>query len=584
MTVSTVLAVVQVRGALAQSIRFTESGASAHLANPTFSSHGVSVIDYDNDGWDDVFIAGWYNTALYHNNHDGTFTNVTAQAGLLMPNTRCCVGIWADLNNDGWPDLFVGARDSVGTSKVFLNNGDGTFRNVTVGSGIDSVVSVATAAFGDFDNDGKVDLFVATRNAPDRLYRNVSTAGVIRFQDVTAFAGVGGDPSTSAMQATWVDYNHDGFADLFAVADGSALSRLYRNTSTSQFVNVAGQAHIDSVGRGNSMGTSWGDFNNDGWEDAYVSRIDSGGLYRNNGNGTFTEVAAAVGADSNGMSWGVVWSDFDNDGNEDLFIANISSYGGKHPASMLYRNINGRFSDIAGPAGAAFLMDAYGVATGDFNNDGYEDIVIADYGFGQNKLLINQRASPGHWLKVRLTGVSVNRMAIGSSIRVVAGGRSQVRVVTAGSSYASQISPTLHVGLANALVIDTLEVRWSKGNVQQFRGLAVDKTYSLTEGSPQSVLSVPTLETGAVSTSLGQNYPNPFNPVTTIPFSISANGKVRLTVYDLLGRAVRTIVDGIRTSGEHWASFDGTNLPSGIYFYSLECGGHVLTRALILLK
>jgi hypothetical protein len=544
----------------AQTISFTQDT----LVN-SFNSFGCSVADYDNDGWDDIMVAGWNQCALYHNNHDSTFTDVATQAGVNVTG-RNCVAILGDINNDGFPDLFIGARDMVGTNHLFINNGNGTFTDISSNAGIDTLVSVGTASFGDFNSDGKLDLFLATTgNAPDKLYKNISTPGTVLFHDVSDSAAIGGNPSSPAMQATWMDYNHDGYPDLFCVHDGlSYKNRLYQNTGTFPFQDVAVSAHLDSIGVGNSMGTSWCDYNNDGWEDVYVTRIGKGGFYKNNGDGTFTNISQSSGADSNGMSWGVVFADFDNDGDEDIFIAGTQSFDGRK--SFLYENVNGVFHNIAPAANAALAIDAYGVATGDFNNDGYEDIFVTKFsGGGQNRLLLNAKTATGHWVKFSLRGVTANRMAIGTKIRVVAGGVQRVRTISGGASYCSQVSPVLHVGLGTSTLIDTLEIFWKKDVVQRFTQLSVDTTYKITEGLPLTSVDERHQSPIPSQAELFQNYPNPFNPTTNFGFRISNFGFVSLKVYDLLGREVATLVNEGKQPGTYTATWDASSMPSGIY-------------------
>lgn len=547
------------------------------------SSYGCSVCDYNGDGWDDIAVAGSYGCSLFRNDGNGTFTEVSQNAG-VGGTGRYAVALWADLNNDGYPDLFLGARDSIGTSVVYLNLGNGRFSDITASTGINARASVGTATFGDFNNDGRIDLFIATNDrSTDILYENVSGGDSIRFRDVSDSAGVGGSVYAPAMQSTWIDFDHDGFSDLFCVHDGPRVNTLWKNSGAFPFPDVAPAANISSYGYANSMGVAWADYNNDGWEDVYVTNIGWGGFYRNNGDGTFTDISAASGADSNGMSWGDVWADFDNDGDEDLFVSNLYDFNSKK--SFLFENQDTIFRNIARQANCALTNDSYGAASGDFNNDGFEDLFVTNAAgspTGRNTLLVNNAATGGHWLKLRLIGTTVNRMAIGTRVRVVAGGRSQLRTVDGGSGYCSQMSPVLHFGLGGASVIDTMEVFWRRDYTQWRTSLHADTTYVITEGQP--VTEVLADKPVPLRFGLEQNYPNPFNPKTHLQFEVGSLQFVTLKVYDILGREIATLVNETKPPGEYGVDWDASHQPSGIYFTRLQAGSSVVTRKLVLIR
>lgn len=553
---------------------------SARIAKPGSQWYGVSVCDYDRDGDDDMLFVGWTAIRLLRNDGSLTFTDVTAAAGISMVSPSANVGLFADVDNDGWPDLYIGG---VGfRNRIYRNLGNGTFRNVNVGSGLDSTASVATAAFGDLDLDGRVDLALATGSF-DLLYRNVSSGDTIRFQNVTSSAGTAGGSGTIPMQVTFIDYDHNGTQDLFFVHDGFDQSRFYQNLGTFPYANVAGTAGIAQVGRGNSMGVTWFDFNGDGWEDAYVTRIDSAGLFRNNGNGTFTDVAGATGCDTNGMAWGVVCDDLDNDGDEDIFIANRSGFGGKHPPALLYRNNGGMFTNVTREAGTSIRLEASGVASGDFDNDGRRDLVVADVSSQGKNLLLRNTSSGGHWAAFRLHGTSTNRSAIGARLRVVTGQVSQVRTVTAGSSFSSQVSSTVHIGLGSATAIDTLEVSWSPTKVQTFTQLTVDRRHDITEGGTISAASTKELPTIPRTVRL-RAYPNPFNASTTVELQLDIGQDVVIELFDLLGQPIEQIEVGHRPAGSHRWRITADRWSTGCYVVRATTASEVQTLPLLLLK
>ena len=565
--------------ASAQSIVFEDVSERTGLATDG-GGHGVAVHDFDGDGWDDVFIAVSQGTsALFRNNRDGTFTDVAAGAGVAVVGSYN-TALWGDVDNDGLADLFLG-RGASGANKLFVNNGDGTFSDVSATSGLDPDAPIATAAFGDVDGDGALDLFVAVDRAPDALYRNTNGAGPTIFEDASDAAGINGQAESVPMQATWVDYDHDGDQDLFCVHDGRAQSRLYQNYGFLPLIDVAASVQIHTYPTETTccnMGIAWGDFDGDGWQDAYVTRIAHGGLYHNNGDGTFTDVAEERGALHNGMSWGVVFTDFDNDGDPDLFIVSTSGYDGT--PTLLYRNDAGSFTEIGAQAGASFIMEAQGLAAADFNNDGRPDLVIPSHD-GQNKLLLNATEEAGHWVEIQLQGQQSNRAAIGARVEVVAGETTHVRAVSGGDSFASQSSARLHVGLGAATQIDTLRIYWGGDAVQEMTGLKADNAYVIVEGVTST-----DREPAAVPERfrLDQNYPNPFNPATTIRYALAEAGPVRLDVFDVLGRRIATLAEGFQTPGPHEVVFDARHLPSGPYLYRLHTADGIVMRRMLLIK
>ncbi len=563
----------------AQTLKFEDVSERAGIAT-NGSSQGAAVHDFDGDGWDDVYVAVTQGTsALFRNNKDGTFTDVAADAGVAVTGGYT-VALWGDVDNDGNTDLFVGRKTS-GENKLFLGNGDGTYMDGTAASGLSVGANLASAAFGDFDGDGFLDLFLAVDRAADILYRNTGGSAATRFEDVTERAGISGQPQSVPMQATWADYDRDGDLDLFCVHDSRTPSRLYRNSGYLPLSDVASSARIDTYPTETTccnMGIAWGDYNSDGWLDAYVTRIGWGGLYRNNGDGTFDDVAESLGADRNGMSWGVVFNDFDNDTDLDLFIVSTSGYDGT--PTLLYRNDGSMFTETGAAAGASYLMEAQGLASGDFNNDGLVDIFIPRHD-GSNRLLENVSQNPGHWAQFTLKSEAFGGPAIGTRVEAHVGDRVLVRVVSGGDSYASQSSSRIHFGLGAATRIDTLRVYWAGSVMEEVVDLAADRTYTLTQGLSTADEPPPGLPTGEPSM---YNYPNPFAATTEIRYDVATPGLVRLDIYDLLGRRVVRLVDEFKTAGSYTATFDGRDLPPSTYFYRLTSDGRTSARTMLLAR
>lgn len=569
---------------------FSDQSQILGLPSTLYGNHGVSVVDYNADGWDDIFFANISQTfsgdtsycTLLRNNQNGTFTNVTVSAGLrFFGNFKS--GIFGDINNDGYPDLFLGESNRKGRCHLLINNKNGTFSDMPVQTGIDLNASVATAAFSDYNNDGKLDLFLATEYPDyDLLYRNTSHGDTVSFTDVSSYAGIEGYTSTAAMQATFIDIDHDNDQDLYAVHDGYFPSSLYRNNGDGTFTDISIATGLYDFGAGNSMGLYWKDYDHDGWEEVYVTRIGKGGLYRRQPNGKYLNIADSSGAEFNGMTWGIVWEDFDNDMDDDIMMVN--TYGYNSTKSIYYENNGGRYTEKSSVYGLDLPYEFYGLAYGDFNNDGFIDLV-ASATDGKNKIFYNTKNSGGAWLKLSLIGTTINRQAVGVKVRSVTGSKVQMRTVTAGNSYASQMAPWIHFGFGTSAVIDTLQVFWSTTSVQTFTNVPVNKHFRLTEGNTLVTAAYGTIESlQPESFRLEQNYPNPFNPSTTIEYSVPKSANVSLKIYDVIGKELCTLVNELQLPGVYSVRFNAAEFPSGVYLCLLTAGEYTTAMRMVLLK
>jgi len=498
---------------------------------------GVAIFDYDNDGWPDIFIVNGTTlegsppgkgptSHLYRNNHDGTFKDVTVEAGLIATGwgQGVCVG---DYDNDGWEDLYV---TYYGKNRLYHNQ-KGVFTEVAQQAGVaGSGKSWGTGcAFVDYDRDGLLDLIVAnyvdfdlsTAPAPGArascvwkgvpvmcgprglpgakniLYRN---RGNGTFEDVTVKAHLDRTDGHYSLGISTLDFDDDGWPDIYVACD-STPSILYHNNRDGTFTDVAvtaGAAFNEDGREQAGMGTSVADFNGDGRLDIFKTNFsdDTSTLYRNNGDGTFEDAtfAAGLGLHTQYLGWGTMFFDFDNDGWPDLIVANGHVYpevdkyhlgsNYQEPRILYHNNGNGTFTDISASAGVGITSAASsrGLAVGDLWNDGKLSVVISNMN-SPPSLLVNQIRSSNHWIGIQTVGTRSNRDGIGAGITVNIGKRRLVDEVRSGSSYISNSDRRVHFGLGTAERVDSVQVRWPSGLVEQFNNVTVDSIHSLTEGS-----------------------------------------------------------------------------------------------------
>lgn len=503
---------------------------------------GVALLDYDKDGWLDIYLVNGLtydamdgksipgHAALFHNNHDGTFTDVSEKAGVT--NDRWGVGaVVADYDNDGWPDLYV---TNVGKNRLYHNNGDGTFTDVAEKAGLDLDMWSTGSTFGDYDGDGKLDLFVpgytkydfhdppvegsksvvsnfcqfhgvnvfcgprGLKGEHDHLFHN---NGDGTFTDTSNKAGVNDAPGYYGLTSLFVDLNGDGRPDLL-VANDSTPNYLYRNKGDGTFEDLSFESGYAVNRDGHetaTMGIAIGDYRNNGRLDILNTDFsdDYKVLYRNEGGLNFTDVSYEAGIAKETipfLSWGDGFIDYDNDGWKDIFIASGHVYPqvdqndwgtsfAERP--LLFRNVDGE-KFLAVPAventGLAVPLTARGAAFGDLFNDGKIDVVLNNLN-STPTLLRNVNNDNHHWIEFKLVGGSGHpRDATGATIFLTVGKVTQRGDVLSGGSFASSNDPRIHFGLATATSVDAVTIHWPGGKVETVKVPAVDKIYTVEEG------------------------------------------------------------------------------------------------------
>ena len=466
-------------------IRFTRvasfgmMGYSGEIVTDGGISTGACWGDYDNDGFVDLFIANWNNddNFLYRNNGDRTFTKIIE--GTIAHDGGLSSGpCWGDYDNDGYLDLFVSNQQNQ-SNFLYHNNGNGTFTKVTEGDIVNDYGHNHTSTWGDYDNDGYLDLFVADVGQDNLLYKN---NGDGTFEKITQGHIV--HDGLASNGGSWADFDNDGDLDLFVPNKNGADNVLYQNNGDGSFILLTDNPAASDGG--NSNGGSWGDYDNDGDLDLFVSNGpffftgENNALYRNDGDGVFTKITDSPVARDSAKSMSGCWGDFDHDGDLDLFVTNYV-----HDDMLYTNNGDGTFTQETDGMIVNMATFATGVGAGDYDNDGDLDLFLACWE-NQNNILYRNDTQGNHWIRIRCVGIRSNRFGVGAKVRIRATihGKPvmQMREIRTHFGYRSQSATEVHFGLGDAASIEMMRVEWPLGQIDEMREISSNQIIEVTEG------------------------------------------------------------------------------------------------------
>lgn len=518
----------------------SEKGVT-HYYGVGVAGGGVSFIDFDQDGWDDLTLATEFGkTIAFYRNTNGTFDRIPS----LVPNLdEVKQLLWVDIDNDGDKDLFLTTLFAV--NRLYENLGDLQLKDITAEAGLSMIPNDSYgAAMADVDRDGWIDIYVTERSVDfssnrNYLYRNL---GDNTFEEVAAAWGVK-DPGKAPFFPAFFDMNNDNWPDIYIAQDKSqGNTLLLHNGPSGGYTDISVAAGADLIM--NAMGIAVGDHNCDGWQDLYISNTPHGNaLLVNNQNGGFLERAEVTGTTFNGTAWGTHFFDADNDGFEDLYVSGSAIGAGIISSAFYYNDQQGSFyEEEAGFVGDT--VSSYGNAVGDYNKDGQLDILVVNTGVFPAQLWSNEGSSEQTaWLKVSLEGVISNLEGLGARVQLYDDSHYQLRYQHAGMGFLGQNTGLLHFGLGTTAMIDSLTVTWPTGHIDRFYQILPNQILNIQEGS--STNGEITVEDFLVSdmreSRIEENwqvFPNPAHSSFTMAYPGAAQG--RLQLYNLAGHVVRS--------------------------------------------
>ncbi len=569
--------------------------------------NGVAIADYDQDGHLDIFFTGFHSfvasdggtwNRLMKNNGNGTFTDVTIEAGFgeqhvsqeQLTSTGIKLGAaWGDYDNDGDADLYLTNR---GANQLYQNQGDGTFVDITAQAGVEGCPTCynSSGLWWDHDRDGDLDMYVSILDRPNILYENLGDpdgSGQVTFKDVTNFWNLGGEGVTWASVA--LDVAKDGILDLYVVND-TQINQFFENRTGGLYIEASRAYRLADEGAG--MGVAIGDYNNDGAFDIYVTNIFNhlpNPLFTYMGNRRFENHAEEMGVDNAGWGWGTQFFDYDHDGDEDLYAVTgvvskqyIDDLLQEDTENFFFRNtlmqgvVGFENYSVESQANGSSMASARGLEVFDYDEDGDLDMIVANVELPphlyRNETIGEMPSESKNWIKIWLEGTESNRNAFGTEVKITIGDQSYYRWHHGAGFYCQSIKP-VHFGLADAEMIDEIQVTWPRGLVQAFENVGVNRTIQITEGS----MTTPVEDIVAENRSFRvvKQYPNPFLNSTNILFDLDKAGLIDIRIFSAFGTEVyrhRQQANSVGSLEFGWDGIDqlGNALPAGVYFYTAD--------------
>ena len=510
----------------------------------TTGGQGASVGDFNNDGYDDIYVTFPNGkNHLYQNRGNGTFIELADSLGVaLEEDTESKAAVWGDVNNDGWTDLYVANRAV--QDRLFLNQEGTGFQEISFQAGIIQLGNPLAANMTDINNDGYLDIYISNFMLENIMYLN---NGDLTFTNYTFQAGA--LDNGLAMGTVCFDFDNDGDQDIYLVHDGYDPNFMYRNDGTGIFTEVGASIGVNTESFG--MGVDVGDVNNDGFLDIYIANLGPNFLLLNNANGTYSDISETANIGDSGMGWGCNLFDYDNDGLDDIYVANLHAFAPK--PNVLYKNqgdLTFTIEETNSPI--SDQEDSYGSAVFDLDLDGHLDMVVTTKGAGERTKLYQNVERSKNWIGFKLIGTISNFSAIGAKVELIDNlGQLHYTELVAGQSWASQSTSLVHFGLGDAESIESLTVTWPSGLEQVIDDDLMNGYFTIFEGGDvfdgvvYEPITTSTQETTADAFPM-QVFPNPNDGVFQVQFHTPSSGAALVEVFDVLGQQIFTTkIEGV---------------------------------------
>ena len=575
-----ILNVLLINSLLIGGVLFTDNTISAGIS---FSgmSEGVCVFDYNNDGMDDILFTTRSGGIihLYKNNGNMNFIDVSIESniGLEMEARTAVAG---DYDNDGDLDLFIGA--TIGSSKFFQNNGDGTFQDITNLVGININDQVRGCSWLDFNQDGYLDLYVGLLYEPNLLYKN---NGDGTFIDIAQNVGATGPTGAGIIMGLGaIDYDRDGDQDLYITQDNYNGNFLLENQNGSFFTDISyySQTNLEVMG----MGIAFGDINKDGFFDFYTTNLNENSLLLNSPEGVFSDISFTSGTQDmpGSMGWGTFFFDANNDGLVDIYNNNETAFGGVYNSLMINQG-DLTFSILDNTCGAIINNNGYGSAFSDFDHDGDLDIILVGHSSNVGSInLLRNDSDNRNWVIFNLQQNESNLYAIGATVELFVGNDRQFNFVSAGNGYCSQNTLDVHFGLDSINYIDSVRVVWPDNQDEIFKNININNRNILMKGNGSLLAENYSSNFIPIQFSLKGVYPNPFNAKTTLSIQTYTEINPNIQIFDIKGNLLKEQKYNLKANTDNQIRLSFDTFSTGLYFLRVADARDEATTKIYLLK